>query len=475
LTLPTVSDGGRTYTFQLRRGIRYSTGQPVRPADIRRGIERALLASGTDTPTSYLAGIVGAPGCVTPPRHCDLSRGIVVDPASNVITFHLVAPDPDFLYKLALPVADAVPAGTHVDSRLPLPATGPYQIARYDVRRQVVRLKRNPHFRLWSAAAQPDGYPDRIVERWGLTGESAVRAVDRGAADITGDGPDQTWTPALTSRLRRRYSSRVYNAPAVGTTAVWLNTRVAPFDDIRVRRALNYAVDRNHLIDLAGGADVAQVSCQVLPPNTGGYRRYCPYTLHPSADGRYNGPDLAAARRLVAASGTKGRPVTVWFYDIPIGHKNGAYIVAVLRRLGYKARLRTVPHKGSTWRPDRQAGVGGWGGDYPAPNNFFTPLFTCRSYEPTRPDDNLNISGFCSKDVDAEIARARALQTTDPPAASRLWSALDRKLTDEAVWVTIRTSLAPDFVSSRTGNYTYCYLSTMTGSTGACLDQLWVR
>jgi peptide/nickel transport system substrate-binding protein len=475
LTLPAVSDGGRTYTFQLRPGIRYSTGDLVRPADVRRGIERALIVGGGTLPGSYLVGIVGAKGCVTRPKHCDLSRGIVADPSSDTVTFHLTVPDPDFLYKLALPIADALPADTPLEPRLPLPATGPYKIAGYDVERGVVRLVRNSQFQLWSAAAQPAGFPDRIVERFGYTGESAVRAVERGTADITADGPDQTWSPALASTLRTRYSSRLYRAAAIGTTAVWLNTRLHPFDDLRVRQALNYAVDRNHLIELAGGAGVAQVGCQVLSPNTDGYRRYCPYTLHPNPAGSYNGPNPARARQLVAASGTKGQSITVWFYDIPIGRRNGAYLVSVLRSLGYKARLRTVPHTGSTWRPNRQAGVGGWGNNYPSPNNFFSPLFTCRSYDPARPSENANVAAFCSGRIDAEIARARALQSSDPSAASRLWSTIDRQITDQALWVVIRTQLAPDFVSRRTGNYTYCYLSGQTGSAAACLDQLWVR
>jgi hypothetical protein len=69
----------------------------------------------------------------------------------------------------------------------------------------------------------------------------------------------------------------------------------------------------------------------------------------------------------------------------------------------------------------------------------------------------------------------RALQASDPPAASRLWRTIDRTVTDQALWVVIRTQLAPDFVSRRTGNYTFCYLSAITGTAGACLDQLWVR
>ena len=239
-------------------------------------------------------------------KRCDSSKGIVTNRDSNTIVFHLEAPDPDFLYKLALPLADAVPENTPLEAALPIPATGPYEVASFESGKGVIRLERNQHFRLWSAAAQPDGFADEIVEKYGYTGESAVRAVERGKADITANGPDQTWTPALASSLRTRYSSRLFTTPQPASTVVWLNTRVPPFDDVRVRRALNYAVDRNHLIDLAGGPGTAQIGCQVLPPNTEGYRRYCPYTLHPDRAGTYSAPDLAKAQQLVAASGTEG-------------------------------------------------------------------------------------------------------------------------------------------------------------------------
>jgi peptide/nickel transport system substrate-binding protein len=474
LSLPTVTDGGRTYTFELRPGIRFSTGAMVRPADVRRGIERALLANGN---TSYFRGIVGASGCLRRPEHCRLSNGIVTEPGSTTIVFHLSRADPDFLYKLALPQADAVPASTPLNASLPLPATGPYEIAGFDVRGGVIRLVRNPRFRLWSAAAQPDGFPDQIIERFGYTGGSAVRAVERGSADITSDNLDQTWSPALTSSLQQRYSSRLHNptAAVAANQGVWLNTRLPPFDDIRVRQALSYAVDRNHLVDLAGGPVAAAVGCQLLPPDTEGYKPYCPYTVDPNDAGTYTGPDLATAKRLVAASGTEGQRVTVWFRDRPIGRRNGNYLVEVLRSLGYDATLRTVPvDAASTWRPGRQAGVGCLCSDFPSANDFFSFQLTCRSYD-TRPDVNLNPAGFCNRRIDREIAHARALEINDPAAASRVWSAIDRQITLQAPWVVIRTQLAPDFVSRRTGNYTYCYLASLTGATGACLDQLWVH
>jgi len=460
--LPTVSDGGLTYTFQLRRGIRYSTGGVVQPADIRRGIERALLLSGDEFPkiAPYLAAIEGAAGCVQKgAKQCDLTRGIATSPGSSTVTFHLSKPDPDFLLKLALPVYDAVPAKTPLHARLPLPATGPYRIAGWR-RKGVVVLVRNPRFRVWSAAAQPDGYPDRIVERYRYTGPSAIRAVERGTADLTANGPDQTWPPALADSLQTRYSSRVYAAAQLTILGLWLNTKLAPFDDVRVRRAFNLAVDRNRLARINGGA----AACQFLPPNMNGYSFYCPYT----------GPNLTKARRLVAESGTRGQPITIWIYDIPAGHRNAAYLVPVLQSLGYKARVAYVPHKGPTWRPDRQVGVQGWGtNDYPSTNNVFL-WFLCSSIT-NNPKTNGNYAGLCDRQLDAQVARARSLDSTNLAAAAAAWHKADRMLTDDAPWLPMKVFVSTDFVARRVGNYRYCWLSAGSGMTGACLDQLWVR
>jgi YVTN family beta-propeller protein len=120
LAIPAPSDGGRTYTFQLRSGIRYSTGELVRPADFRRAIEREVANRGLYA-GPFFSGIVGAAACRKKPNQCNLRDGIVVDPASNTVTFRLTAPDPDFLYKLAFSAADAVPADTPLRAREPLP------------------------------------------------------------------------------------------------------------------------------------------------------------------------------------------------------------------------------------------------------------------------------------------------------------------------------------------------------------------
>ncbi len=304
ISLPTPTDGGLAYTFRLRPGIRYSNGQPVRPEDFRRAIERNLVLgpgapSIAGTNYTYYEGVVGGAECLQRPAHCDLSRGIVTDDKANTVTFHLVKPDPEFLARLAVWSAVAVPPrtpnqniGTH-----PLPATGPYEIARITPRQ--VTLVRNPYFHEWSHSAQPDGYPDRIVWRTGASPAAAVTAVEHAKADFTLDPP-----PAdRLGEVRTRFASQLHVNPNDVTILMGLNTRVTPFNEVRVRRALNYAIDRARLASLLG--QESHPTCQLLPPYIPGYQRYCPYTLNPNPAGTWSAPDLAKARALIARLGNQ--------------------------------------------------------------------------------------------------------------------------------------------------------------------------
>ena len=112
--------------------------------------------------------------------------------------------------------------------------------------------------------------------------------------------------------------------------------------------------------------------------------------------------------------------------------------------------------------------------NYPSANDALSPIFTCRSYKPD-PRTNGNNAEFCDRHIDSEIAHAGTLQITDPAVASQLWATIDRELTIWHRGFVIHQSIASDFVSHRTGNYTLCWLSDWKSTTGACLDQLWVQ
>ena len=307
---PAPSQDGRTYVFTLRRGIRYSDGTPVSPGDFRASMERYLTRQRRRFPPLF-TGIVGAPRCISEPAHCDLSRGIESDAHARTITVHLTAPDPDFLHKLTTPFAYVVPPGTparNADMDFAPPGTGPYRIARWDAHRGGV-LVRNPHFR--PTATRPAGFPDRIeikVSRLGRL-ETHTAAVDRGSADVTWleDFPLRGQLPELVARA----PGRLHSTPSPGAWWMFLNVQRPPFDDIRVRRAINFAVDRAELVELYGGPEVAAPTCQIVSPAFAGFSPYCPYTAAASRGGGWTAPDLERARRLVAASGRAGARVTV--------------------------------------------------------------------------------------------------------------------------------------------------------------------
>lgn len=472
--LPAPAGNGTAYTFRLRTGIRYSNGQPVRPEDFRRAMERVFTLNRGAGPAGYFySGIVGATACERHPQDCTLSRGIVTNDQAGTVTFHLTAPDPDFLDKLALPFADAVPAGTP-DRKLSsgqIPATGPYMTGSLQPARAWVFV-RNPRFRQWSAQAQPDGYPDRIVLRLGVASGTAVDAVEHGGADVLFSSPPVSRIHELTTR----YANLLHTYPLGATYALFLNTRVRPFSVLAARQAVNYALDRNKLVQLAGGPTAAQPTCQILPPTLPGYEPYCPYTTNPGASGAWQAPDLVRAQRLARQSGTQGDKVTiVTGIGAPaLGQAAGRYAVSVLRQLGYRASLRAIAspltylNTVSDSRNRVQAGEFIWYQDYPAPWDFFEPLFSCHSFTPDNPA-NVNDSEFCSPRVDAQLRQALAAQARSPNAAGSRWASIDREIVDQAPWVPLYNPRALVMVAARVGNYQFHPLWELL------IDQLWVR
>jgi YVTN family beta-propeller protein len=460
IAIPTPTRAGTTYAFRLRPGIRYSDGRPLRAQDFRRAIER-LFRVGSPGAT-YYSGIVGADACARRPPACDLSSGIETDDAAGTALFHLRTADPDFLFKLTvIGFSVPVPAGTpnRPLRSTPLPGTGPYAIVR--ARERDVRFERNRFFREWSHAAQPDGNPDAI--EWHIVSSlnDAVDAVERGAAD---------WMLGLIppDRLRRLQLSRpaqLHTAPQFVVEFAPLDAHRPPFDDVRVRRALNYAVDRQKIVRMYGGAAVATPLCQPLPPGFPGYRRYCPYTVDPRADGRWIGPDLVAARRLVAASGTSGSRIDVWGTtdSTAVPRELPAYVAGVLRSLGYRVRLHRVASPAlSTIRERIQLSVDGdWAPDYPAPSSYLPGFFGCRG--------GFSNGYVCDPALVRLMRHATALQLRDPRRAAALWSRIDHEIADGAYWLPTVSLRAPEIVSRRVRNYEHNPLW------GFIASQVWLR
>jgi peptide/nickel transport system substrate-binding protein len=357
--------------------------------------------------------------------------------------------------------------GTH-----PLASTGPYVIASYRPKREL-RLVRNKFFHEWSKAAQPDGYPDEIRFEIGGKPDAAVNEVIRGNVDVFSTSQSET-PPSkdLLASLMTRYASQLHTNPQPATIALFLNTRLAPFNRLDVRRALNYAADRAAAVEAIGGADIAQTTCQILPPYNPGYRPYCPYTAGTPAQGSWTAPDLTKARALIARSGTRGMKVTVWSWSDLGGL--GPYTVRLLRSLGYRASMKTRSGFGyfnvvGDSRTRAQIGTTDWISDYPAPSGFFNAVLTCASFLPNDPG-NSNDAQFCDPRIDRQIGQALAEQATNPEAARGAWERVDRQTVDEAPWVPLVNPRSVDVLAKRVGNYQYS-----SAGLGMLIDQLWVR
>ncbi|HJQ50423.1 MAG TPA: ABC transporter substrate-binding protein [Gaiellaceae bacterium] len=476
VSLPEPTDGGKTYTFRLRPHIRYSDGKPVEATDVRASFER-YYRNGT-LPVSFYDGIVGAAACRSPSQRCDLSKGIVADNRTKTVTFHLTSADPEFLYQLAVPTASVVPAGTppKLPGGGPGPATGPYRISAYRADHYLT-LVRNRYFREWSRAAQPDGYPNRIEIRISPknSADDLIKTVASGRADLVSTLWTNSPTQSQLDATMSQYASQVHTNPLPTTNGLFLNTRVAPFNRVDVRRALNYAVDRTAFVQESGGSVLAAPSCQILPPGLPGYRPYCPYTASSTSSGKWSAPDLTKARTLVARSGTRGMKVTMWVdnYTEAIGPP----VTNLLRSLGYRPSVKVVQNgKGFIYfnvvgdsRKKAQIGIFGWTADYPAPSDFFLQLFTCAAFKSNSPA-NANYPEFCDPAIDRQIKRALAQEVLNPQAADQLWQGVDRALTDQSVIVSLNSSRTVDVVSKRVGNYQYS-----GNGFGVLIDQLWVR
>jgi len=469
-SIPQPTDGGKTYTFHIRRGIKFSNGQVMKPSDFVTTFERQFTVPG---PTTFYSGIVGADKCTnaTKTLKCDLSKGVVANDSNYTLTIHLTAPDPEFLDKLALPFAYVVPANTSMKltgNNVP-PGTGPYMWKSYNPNTEAV-LVRNPHFHVWSVDAQPPGNPNEIIEKYGLQVTDEVTQVENGSADEVFDG-DVIPADRL-NEISTKYANQVHVNPLTADWYMALNTRTPPFNNQQARQAINYAADRSAYVKIAGGPSLAVPTCQILPPNFPGYVPYCPYTSG-SDHTKWTGPDIAKAKQLVKASGTMGDKVVV-NSDIPdkalalqmvsdlnkIGYKASTQILAGTIQYPYVQNSKNSSHWNIAWSA--------WYQDYPAASDFLNVLLGCGSIHPGS-DASPNIAAFCNATIQAKMDHAEEVGQSNPTAANKIWAQVDHAMTDEAPWVDLYNPKQIDFLSKRVGGYQW------NPQWYILIDQMWVQ
>src|SRR6516164_2091632 len=454
-SIPLPTNGGKTYVFNIRRGIKFSNGQVLKPSDFVRTFERQFTVPG---PTSFYSDIVGASKCST--KGCDLSQGVVANDSAYTLTINLTAPDAELMDQLSLPFAFAVPASTSpklTGNNVP-PGTGPYMWKSYNPNTQAV-LVRNPYFHVWSAQAQPEGNPNEIIEKYGLQVSDEVTQVLNGQANEVFDG-DQIPADQLSTLNSPKYAGQIH----VNTlTADWyfaLNTRRPPFNNVLARQAINYAANRTAYVKIAGGPSLAVPTCQILPPNFPAYAAYCPYTSG-SNHTHWTAPDIAKAKQLVQQSHTAGMKVVVDSTNDQVGKSLAEQMVSDLNAIGYKASTQLLASsiqypfvQNSSNSSKWNVGYSAWYQDYPAASDFLNVLLGCGTIHPNS-DASPNIAAFCDQAIQSKINQAESEGATNPSGAAALWTQVDHADTNAAPWVDMYNPKQIDVLSHNVHGYSW--------------------
>ena len=431
--MPKISDGGRTYTLTLRKGLKYSDGTPVKASDFAASIERLFKLNSPGSP--FYTDIVGAEAFAKSKQGG--IPGIEADDASGRIVIHLAKPRGTFSNELALPFAAPVPAGTPAEdlTAQPPPATGPYVIASAQPGRGW-DYRRNPQWAKSNATLMPEipsGHLDRIEVDVLRNPSTQVNDVESGRYDWMGNPP-----PAdRYAEVKSRYEGTQFKVePTISTYFFWMNTRQAPFDDVKVRQAVNYAVDTRALERIYAGQVTG--THQILPPGMPGYKRF---DLYPHS--------LDKAKELVAAAKPSDRAITIWTDNESPNDEAGEYLEGVLKELGFETTLKVVNADnyfglvGNESTPNLDIGFANWFEDYPHPNDFFEPLLSGESIVPS---GATNLARIDDPQLNAEIERLGEGPLT--PAVEAEYAGLDKEFMEEAPWVPYGTSTLPTFVSA---------------------------
>lgn len=432
--LPKIDQGGKRYTLFLRPGLQYSDGTPVKASDFRFVVERLFRINSAGS--TFFTGIVGAESFAKTKKGG--ISGIETDDRSGKIVIHLTEPSGIFSYVLGLTYAALLPPDTPNEDATPHPppATGPYVITAVRPGRSW-EYERNPAWAAANGEAMPElpsGHVDKIKFKVQTNPDAQVNEVEQGKVDWMKNQPP----PDRYADLKRKYEGTQFReVPTISVYYFWLNTQKPPFDDVRVRQAVNYAVDPAVLERIYAGT--IKPTQQILPSQMPGYEKF---ELYPH--------DLAKAKELIAKAHPSDRQVTAWTLNLPPNNEAGEYFEQVLKQLGFQVKLKVISAStyftliSNTSTPDLDAGWSNWLLDYPHPNDYFQPQL---SGESILPSGNTNWAMFDDPAINAKIKRLRREQLG--PKQEAEYAALDKEVMKQAPWAPFGTLSLGTFVSDR--------------------------
>jgi peptide/nickel transport system substrate-binding protein/oligopeptide transport system substrate-binding protein len=418
--MPKVNADATVYTFKLRPGVKFHNGRELTADDVVYTITRVLDPKTKSPGQGFFLTIKGAQEFID--GKAPTVAGIkALDPLT--VEFTLAQPDVTFLNVMALNFAFIVPkeeVEKYKDDFGHHPVgTGPFVFDTW-TSGQKITFKKNPTY------FKPElPYLDGVEVQIGATPEVNVLKLEKGELDLLGD----TLPPAEFVRLTQdpAWQNRIVHQTWVNTSYIAINTQVKPFDNVKVRQAINMAINKDQIVKLMNGR--AQVASGILPPLMPGY--------DPNIKGyTYN---VAQAKALLADAGfPSGFKTSITCISVDPEPKICESFQNDLKQIGVELEIKTLANStviadasspGKT--PLVWSGQLAWTQDYPDPADFYGPILSCASAQP----GGWNWSWYCNKDLDVQAAKA--LGTLDHDARMKAYQTIFQKLMDDAVWVPV--------------------------------------
>jgi peptide/nickel transport system substrate-binding protein len=439
--LPVISDGGKTYTATLRKGLKFTNGKPAVASDFAYAVERAEKIPWGGSGEFITPNIVG--GAAYSAGKAKTISGITTNDATGKIVIHLTQPYGAFDNVLAEPSLGLIPAGfpMKVQPTSPPPGVGPYMVKNV-VANQSYDVVRNPLWPSMHVPGIPAGHVDVDVKVNSNVSANAL-AVLNDTADVF------DWADAipgsLLPQIQAKASSRFSFVNLGGSVYYFfLNSQEKPFNNQLAREAVITGLNQEALSRLGGGTLVP--ACFYLPPAVAGHSTAsCPY-------GTPGIGDLAKAKALVKQSGLAGYPVTVWSQERTPRLQWGTYYTQYLNEIGFKATQKPIADAtyfttiGEEKSLHPQTGFADWNQDFPNPIDFYGIQLTGQSIQPT---DNENFGEVNDPHVNSEAAKLSAIPTTQLQQNSSQWQALDEYVAKKAYAGVFGYQRFPKFTSSR--------------------------
>jgi peptide/nickel transport system substrate-binding protein len=444
--MPEVSPDGKTYRLKLRDGLEYSDGKPVKASDFEHTIKRVLNLESGGAP--YYEVIEGATEYLSGGKaEADIS-GIQANDKAGEITIKLTGPEAAFSNVLAMNFAGLVPGDTPFQNMTkdPPPGVGAYMFTKSIPNREFV-LEKNPKFTEGTIPDVPTANIETITTEIIPSVPKQTQDVIKNELDFMQEPPAPDFMAEILERFGPEGSEdqRFKEYTTLSTYYFFLNSKVPPFDDPKVREAVNIGLDKPALERLFAGT--LAPGCSFLPPEMPGYDEEldldgCPFG-NPNEP-----PDLERAKQMIREAGAEGAKVTVYGDDVdPTPAVTQAY-ADQLNEMGFDAEPKIL--NGGVYfqtignqETEAQTGFLNWFGDFPHPLNFFFLV----DGDTIQPTNNQNISNTDDPKINKELEALR--KEPDLPAVTDRWEDLNRYLVESAYIVPYGHRKLTTFMSER--------------------------